>query len=114
MPWPSRCCGASCRFIWATRPSSPPKALACGVALGVELDSDGVPKVDRRTMQAGGLPVFLVGDANGESAVLHEASDDGHIAGLNATAISFECFQPRTPLTIVFSEPNIAMVGKSL
>jgi dihydrolipoamide dehydrogenase len=37
--------------------------------------------VDKRTMQAGGLPVFLVGDVNGEYAVLHEASDDGHIAG---------------------------------
>ncbi|MBC7690536.1 MAG: dihydrolipoyl dehydrogenase [Methylotenera sp.] len=81
-------------------------------ALGVALDSDGVPKVDARTMQVGGLPIFLVGDANGETAVLHEASDDGHIAGLNATAESFECFQRRTPLAIVFSEPNVAMVGK--
>ena len=81
-------------------------------SLDVALDSDGVPKVDTRTMQVGGLPVFLVGDANGESSVLHEASDDGHIAGLNATTESFECFQRRTPLTIVFSEPNVAMAGK--
>jgi dihydrolipoamide dehydrogenase len=81
-------------------------------ALGIELDADGVPNVDTRTMQAGSLPVFLVGDANGESAVLHEASDDGHIAGLNATGKTFECFRRRAPLTIVFSEPNIAMAGK--
>jgi dihydrolipoamide dehydrogenase len=78
-------------------------------ALGVALDSEGIPKVDAQTMQVGGFPIFLVGDAHGESAVLHEASDDGHIAGLNATAESFECFQRRTPLAIVFSEPNVAM-----
>ena len=80
-------------------------------ALGVELDAHGVPKVDAQTMQVGGLPVFLAGDARA-SGIQHEASDDGHIAGMNATARSIECFQRRTPLTIVFSEPNIAMVGK--
>jgi len=80
-------------------------------ALGVELDSNGAPKVNAQTMQADGLPVFLVGDARG-SGIQHEASDDGHIAGMNATSQSIECFRRRTPLTIVFSEPNIAMVGQ--
>lgn len=80
-------------------------------ALGVELDSNGAPEVDARTMQVGGLPVFLAGDARG-SGIQHEASDDGHIAGMNATAQSIEGFQRRTPLTIVFSDPNIAMVGR--
>jgi dihydrolipoamide dehydrogenase len=90
-----------------------PNVEGLGLAsLGVELDEDGVPKVDRGTMQIGALPVFLVGDANGEDSVLHEASDDGHIAGLNATAKSVECFQRRIPLRLVFSEPNIATVGK--
>jgi dihydrolipoamide dehydrogenase len=82
-------------------------------SLGVPLE-DGVPKVDRRTMQIGDLRVFLVGDSTGESALLHEAADDGHIAGLNATAKDIARFERRTPLTIVFSEPNIAMVGKRL
>jgi dihydrolipoamide dehydrogenase len=90
-----------------------PNVEGLGLAsLGVELDADGVPKVDKHTMQIGALPVFLVGDANGEDSVLHEASDDGHIAGLNATAESFECFQRRIPLRLVFSEPTIATVGK--
>jgi len=80
-------------------------------ALGVELDPNGAPKVDAQTMQVDGLPVFVAGDARA-SGIQHEASDDGHIAGMNATAQSIECFQRRTPLTIVFSEPNIAMVGK--
>jgi dihydrolipoamide dehydrogenase len=81
-------------------------------ALGVALDSAGVPKVDPRTLQVGDLPVFLVGDANGRSPVLHEASDDGHIAGLNATAERVTCWKRRTPLAIVFSEPTVAMIGK--
>jgi dihydrolipoamide dehydrogenase len=80
-------------------------------ALGVELDSNGAPKVNAQTMQAEGLPVFLAGDARA-SGIQHEASDDGHIAGMNATAQSIECFRRRTPLTIIFSEPNIAMVGQ--
>ena len=82
-------------------------------ALGVPLDDAGRPKVDARTLQVDGLPVFLVGDGNGSSALLHEASDDGHIAGLNAMAEKIDRFERRTPLSIVFSEPNLAMVGKS-
>lgn len=81
-------------------------------ALGVALDAAGVPRVDPRTLQVGDLPVFLVGDANGRSAVLHEASDDGHIAGLNASAERATFWKRRTPLAIVFSEPTVAMIGK--
>lgn len=80
--------------------------------LGVPLNEDGLPKVNPQTMQVGDLPVFLVGEANGETAVLHEAIDDGQIAGLNATAESVTQFRRRTPLAIVFSEPNVATVGQ--
>ncbi|MDP1829773.1 MAG: dihydrolipoyl dehydrogenase [Archangium sp.] len=80
-------------------------------ALGLPLDAHGLPKVDASTMKVGGLPVFLVGDVRGDSALLHVASDDGHIAGLNATSSGVERFQRRTPLAIVFCEPNVAMVG---
>lgn len=81
-------------------------------ALGIALGSNGLPTVNVRTMQVGDLPVFMAGDANGGSSVLHEALDDGHIAGLNANAERFESFQRRTPLAIVFCEPNVAMAGK--
>ncbi|MET0592754.1 MAG: FAD-dependent oxidoreductase, partial [Polyangiaceae bacterium] len=81
-------------------------------SLGVPLDESGVPKIDPRTMQIGDLPVFLVGDTTGHDAILHEAADDGHIAGLNATAKNIAVFQRRAPLAIVFSDPNIARIGK--
>jgi len=55
--------------------------------------------------------VFLAGDANGEVALLHEAADEGYIAGVNATAREIECFRRRTPLAIVFCDPEVAVVG---
>ncbi len=80
--------------------------------LGVELDLHGMPPVDPQTMQIGDLPVFLAGDANGFAPLLHEAADEGHIAGLNAVSGKTRCFRRRTRLAIVFSAPNVAVVGQ--
>jgi dihydrolipoamide dehydrogenase len=80
--------------------------------LGVELDEDGLPPVDPHTMRISDLPVFLAGDANGDTLLLHEAADEGHIAGINATRAVPALFARRTPLSIVFADPGIAMVGK--
>lgn len=87
--------------------------------LGVALDQRGMPHVDPTTQQVGDLPVFLAGDANGQTPLLHEAADEGHIAGLNACRIALSadapvCFARRTRLAIVFAEPGIAVVGKRL
>lgn len=79
--------------------------------IGIELDDRGLPPYDPTTMQVAGLPVFIAGDANAESPVLHEASDEGRIAGFNAVQSELRCFKRRTRLHIVFSEPNIAVVG---
>lgn len=81
-------------------------------ALGVPLDDKGMPPVDRTTLQVADLPVFLAGDANGDAMILHEAADEGHIAGINAGNGTVQCFARRTPLGIVFSEPNAAFAGK--
>ena len=85
--------------------------------LGVRLDQQGMPQVDPNTQQVADLPVFLSGDANGQVPLLHEAADEGHIAGLNACRMALSagppaCFARRTPLTIVFAEPGIATVGQ--
>ncbi|WP_081960585.1 dihydrolipoyl dehydrogenase [Nitrincola sp. A-D6] len=79
--------------------------------LGVSLDSRGMPSFDRHTMQIENLPIFIAGDANADVSLLHEAADEGYIAGLNATADDVTCFQRRTPLAVVFSDPGIAAVG---
>jgi dihydrolipoamide dehydrogenase len=84
--------------------------------LGIALDPRGMPPVDPNTQQVADLPLFLAGDANGERALLHEAADEGHIAGLNAVRLAAgekpACYARRTPLAIVFSEPNIAVAGR--
>lgn len=82
-------------------------------SLGVQLDERGLPPVDPNTMQVADLPIFLAGDMNRHLPLLHEAADEGHIAGLNAVLNESICFKRRTPLAIVFSDPNIATVGQS-
>lgn len=101
--------------------------------LGVPLDNRGMPAVNPQTQQIGDLPVFLAGDANAQVPLLHEAADEGHIAGINAMACALTPaaapaaapaaiptpptptrFQRRTPLAIVFCDPQVAMVGKRL
>ncbi len=83
-------------------------------ALGVTLDQHGLPPFDRSTLQIADLPVFIAGDANADVSLLHEAADEGYIAGVNAMTDKPICFQRRTPLSIVFSDPGIAAVGQRL
>ena len=76
------------------------------------LDDRGVPVVDENTMQIGDSHVFLAGDATNTRPLLHEAADEGRIAGRNAGR--YPEVLPgdrRSPLGIVFSDPQIAMVG---
>ena len=80
--------------------------------LGVALNEHGMPELNPHSMQVGDLPVYLAGDANNQHPLLHEAVDEGHMAGINAMADAPKCFQRRTPLAIVFSDPDAAVVGK--
>lgn len=79
---------------------------------GVELDERGIPPYNRETMQVGNSHIFLAGDVNGERPLLHEAGDEGRIAGHNATSDSIQAFRRKTPLAINFVDPNICHVGK--
>jgi dihydrolipoamide dehydrogenase len=81
--------------------------------IGVSLDATGVPKFNRKTLQIGRLPLFLAGDVNRHLNVLHEAADDGMVAGINSVRTSPKEFMRRVPLSITFSDPNIVSVGRS-
>lgn len=81
--------------------------------LGVELDEHGVPPFNSSTMQIAGLPVYIAGDANRRFPLLHEALDEGYIAGYNALRNEPVCFERRAPLAIIFTDPGIAIVGQS-
>ncbi len=81
--------------------------------LGVALDASGMPEFNRNTMQVGALRVFMAGDVTGERPVLHEAGDEGRIAGYNAVNEEIRAFARKPPLNINFCDPNICSVGSS-
>lgn len=83
-------------------------------ASGLALDKRGSPHVDTQTMQADDSHIFFAGDVAAHIPLLHEAADDGRIAGDNAGRWPDVSPHPRrTPLAIVFTDPNIASVGAS-
>jgi dihydrolipoamide dehydrogenase len=73
---------------------------------------EGLAVVDPRTMQCGTLPIFIAGDASTDRPVLHEAVHEGRIAGSNAASYpEVRAHLRRTPLEIVFTMPQMAIVG---
>ncbi len=78
----------------------------------LELDKKGVPVFDGTTMQTRTPHIFIAGDANNDIPLLHEASDEGKIAGDNAGHFpTIHAGLRRAPIAVVFSEPQIAQVG---
>lgn len=81
-------------------------------AAGLDLDDHGVPIFDRTTMQCGEAPVFIAGDVNADAAVLHEASNEGGVAGRNAAHYPKLDAPKRTPpFTLTFTDPPLAILG---
>ncbi|KLT73104.1 dihydrolipoamide dehydrogenase [Neisseria arctica] len=80
--------------------------------LNIELDERGVPKADRLTMQTSIPHIFIAGDASNQLPLLHEASDQGKIAGENAgTYPEIRNGLRRSPIGVVFTSPQIASIG---
>lgn len=78
----------------------------------LELDDFGVPRTNPATMQCGQSNIFIAGDASNLIPLLHEATDQGKIAGQNAgRRDAAQAGLRRTPISVVFSDPQIAMVG---
>ena len=104
------------RFDWLLAATGRAPALD-GLNLassGLTLDERGAPQVDPLTMQSQGSHIFFVGDVAAHIPLLHEAADDGRIAGDNAGRFpQVLTHRRRTPLGIVFTDPNIATVGAS-
>lgn len=75
----------------------------------LDLGARGVPVVDPSTMRVGNSHVFIAGDATSDRPLLHEASHEGRIAGDNAGRYpNVIPGDRRTPLAVVFSDPQIA------
>ncbi|OHX10745.1 dihydrolipoyl dehydrogenase [Chromobacterium sphagni] len=76
------------------------------------LDQAGVPLFDAQTLQCGDAPVFIAGDANNILPLLHEAADEGRTAGDNAASYpQVKAGLRRSTIAVVFSEPQMMMVG---
>ncbi|MBT1450414.1 dihydrolipoyl dehydrogenase [Glaciecola sp. XM2] len=81
---------------------------------GIELDERGVPVADPHTMQCSASNIFIAGDASNMIPLLHEAADQGTIAGTNAGRFpDVRVGLRRATIAAVFSDPQIAMVGET-
>lgn len=83
---------------------------------GVELDGKGQPKLDPLTLRAAGsAAIYLAGDVSPDRPLMHEAVDEGVIAARSALRFLDRPAKPpqhrRAPISIVFSNPDIASVG---
>ena len=83
-------------------------------ALGLETDTKGMPVFDRYTGQIGNSHVFIAGDVNGDVELLHEAADEGRIAGDNAGRFpEVTAHARRAPLAVMFTDPQVMLAGQS-
>lgn len=82
--------------------------------VGLPLNAQGLPDHDPATGRCGDSAIFLAGDVTGELPLLHEAADEGRIAGDNAGRYpDVQTQRRRAPLAVVFCEPQIAAVGQN-
>ncbi len=85
----------------------------------LKLNDKGVPLSDPATTRTESVdtasPIFIAGDASDFIPLLHEAADEGRIAGDNAARFALN--QPvlphlrRAPINVTFTDPQIAIVG---
>ncbi|WP_309759722.1 dihydrolipoyl dehydrogenase [Pseudomonas oryzihabitans] len=91
----------------------PPRLKELGLeTTGIELDDHGTPVYDPQTMQCGSSSIFIAGDADHDRPILHEASDEGAIAGHNAACYPEVRATPRSPrFSLIFTDPPVAVLG---
>lgn len=85
----------------------------------LKLDAEGAPSFDPATTRTaaadGASPIFIAGDASNFIPLLHEAADEGRIAGENAARLALgKEVNPglrRAPIGVVFTDPQIGIVG---
>ncbi|MEH6355499.1 MAG: FAD-dependent oxidoreductase, partial [Marinobacter sp.] len=81
----------------------------------LQLDDQGIPVFNGYTLRCGDSHIFIVGDVNNEAPLLHEAADEGRIAGDNAGRYpDVRAGLRKVPLAVVFTDPQIASVGLTI
>lgn len=85
----------------------------------LRFNAKGALLFDPATTQASSAelacPIFIAGDASNHIPLLHEAADEGHIAGENAArfarGLPVNRGLRRAPIGVVFTDPQIGIVG---
>ncbi len=102
-------------YVLAATGRVPDLAALDLAATQLPLNERGVPLFDRFTLQCGSSTIFMAGDASNDIPLLHEAADQGRIAGENAARYpEVRSGLRRTPLSVVFTDPQVASVGLNL
>lgn len=82
---------------------------------GIGLETAGVDlgaPIDRHTSRWGTSNVFVAGDASDDVPLLHEAADEGAIAGRNAAHFPHaKPGQRRSFIAVAFTDPQVAIAG---
>lgn len=82
-------------------------------ATGLALDKHGTPEFDRATLRCGDSSIFMAGDVDAYRTVLHEASDEGAIAGNNAATYPKVAPADRgVSFAIMFTDPPLVTLGE--
>lgn len=80
--------------------------------INIDKDARGVPVADPLTMQTSIPHIFIAGDASNQLPLLHEAADQGKIAGDNASRYpNIGSGLRRSTIGVVFTSPQIGFVG---
>jgi dihydrolipoamide dehydrogenase len=80
----------------------------------IKLNKKGLPNFDLNTGRIDDTHIFIAGDVNNILPLLHEAADDGKIAGYNAANYpDIKEFERRSKISVMFCDPQIMTVGDS-
>lgn len=81
----------------------------------LQLNEQGVPRFEPYSLQTNVGHIFVAGDASNELTLLHEAADEGRIAGHNAGQYpDVRAGHRSAPLGVVFTDPQMANIGLDL
>ncbi len=102
------------RYVLAAAGRTPNVAELGLEHTGLQLNDKGIPLFDPLTMQCGDSAIFIAGDVDDDRPLLHEATDEGRIAGDNAGRFpNVIAGLRRISLGIAFTDPQVAAIGQT-
>ena len=82
------------------------------VNLGIDLSDDGRPVLAPGQLNPPGRSIYFAGDVAGGPALLHEAADEGRVAGFSAARAQDAVFSRRVPLGIVLRTRRLRQLAR--